>query len=191
MHKKIYFTIFFIVIVGCDILSTRDPETPIQPGTSLQQATVPSILFTNLIESFGKKVTENYLNCLADSSLIDKDFKFYPAGSSINKFNVLQNWTRDSERRYFNNLKNNALANKSIELSLLNEVANLQGDEAIYQFEYTISFENISTGQEIYKGNVEFKIKIDRNNVWVITEWTDRSIQGFNCWSDLKGRYYL
>jgi len=191
LKTNLFLILLLISFSACDILTTREPEKPIQPGTSLQQATVPSILFSNLVESFNKKVTENYLNCLADSSLIDGEFKFYPAGSSLNKFNVLQNWTRDSERRYFNNLKNNVSANKSITLSLQNEVSNIQGDMAVYQFDYTISFENSSIGQEIYKGIAEFKIKVDKNNVWVITEWTDRSIQGYSCWSDLKGRYYL
>ncbi len=191
MNKLILLLLIISVCFGCDIVSTRESEKPIQAGTSLQQATTPSILFENLILSFEKKVTENYLNCIADSSLIDEDFKFYPAGSSINKYSVLINWNRDSERRYFNNLKNNTVSNKSIKLNLNNEVSNNQGDIAIYQFDYTITLDNLLTGAEIYKGNVEFKIKIDRNNVWVITEWVDRSIQGYSCWSDLKGRYYL
>lgn len=191
MNKFILIIFVLISCFSCDILTTRDPEKPIQPGTSLEQATIPSILFENIVKSFDKKITENYLNCLADSSLIDSDYKFYPSSTSINNFNVLQNWNRDSERRYFNNLKNNTVSGKPITLTLSNEVANIQGDEAIYQYDYVITLETLSSVQEIYKGNAEFKIKIDRNNVWVITEWTDRSLQGFNCWSDLKGRYYL
>lgn len=179
------------LISGCDILSTRDPEKPQQQGTSLPPATIPAVLFQNLVYSFEKKITDNYLSCLADSSLINDRYKFTPAGSAVSKYSVFDNWNRESERRYFNNLKNSIPTSKPITISLLNEISNNMGDEALYQYDYTITFENSTTGTEIYKGVAEFKIKIDRNNVWVITEWIDRSISGFNCWSDLKGRYYL
>ncbi len=190
--KKFNFILLVIIFLsGCDILSTRDPEKPQQQGTSLPPATIPAILFQNLINSFEKKVTDNYLSCLADSSLINEKFKFIPDGSAINKYSIFENWNRESERRYFNNLKNNIAINKPITISLLNEVSNNMGEEALYQYDYIITFENSTLGTEIYKGIAEFRIKIDRNNIWVITEWTDRSISGFNCWSDLKGRYYL
>ena len=192
MYKNILLCILFsITILSCDILTTREPEKPESAITNLFPATTPQILFNNLVESLSQKVTENYLSCIADSSLSSSTFKFFPASGAINKYSVLSEWVKDSERRYFNNLKTAVIENQPITLTLLNENSNMQGDSAIYQFDYIIILHLSSTNQETFKGNAQFKIQIDRNNTWVITEWTDISIQGYSSWSELKGRYYL
>ncbi len=191
MHKIILILLLIISISGCDILSTRDPEKPELARTNLLPATTPQILFNNLIESLSQKITENYLACFADSSLSFSTYKFYPAPGAITKYSVLSEWVKDSERRYFNNLKTAILESQPITLTLLNENSNMQGDSAVYQFDYFITLQLKNNDQEIYKGNAQFKIQIDRNNTWVITEWTDISIQGYASWSELKGRYYL
>ncbi|MFH0735395.1 MAG: hypothetical protein V1773_12645 [bacterium] len=192
MHKNILLSVLLAVtILGCDILTTREPEKPELARTTLFPATTPQILFNNLVESLSQKVTENYLSCIADSSLSSTIYKFFPASGAVNKYSVLSEWVKDSERRYFNNLKTAVIENQPITLTLLNENSNMQGDSAIYQFDYIITLRLTGTNQEIFKGNAQFKIRIDRNNTWVIAEWTDISIQGYSSWSELKGRYYL
>lgn len=190
MKNAKYYIVILIFLIGCDILSTRDPELPEAGRTSLLPATTPQILFSNLRESLEQKVTENYLVCFSDTNLVSAEFTFTPAVGAANRYSILNEWNKDCERRYFNNLKNLVTQNQTIDLTFYNEYSNIQAEYAIYQYDYTISVKLSSGVQEIYKGNSQFTIKTDKNNTWVITDWVDIGAEGSQSWSELKGRYY-
>ncbi len=190
MKNAKYYIVLLILLFGCDILSTRDPESPDAARTSLLPATTPQILFSNLRTSLEQKVTENYLSCFADTNLVKSEFTFTPAVSAANRYSILKEWNKDCERRYFNNLKNLIDDNQTIDLTFYNEYSNIQSDYAIYQYDYTISVKLSSGAQEIYKGNAQYTVKVDKNNTWVITDWVDIGTENSQSWSELKGRYY-
>ena len=66
------------------------------------------------------------------------------------------------------------------------------GDSANYQFEYSLilGIQN-ETIPSSYEGSLLFKINVDRQQQWVITEWEDIKKADFPSWSELKGRFYL
>lgn len=182
--------IILLFLSGCDFLTTRNAEEPDIGRSSFVVATTPEQLFKNLTDSFREKIEPNYVSCFVDSAFLKKKFMFYASSEATAKFGVLSDWNIDSEKDYFKNLITN-FPEKTIIVNLFDENKLPLGDSAIYVFNYTILLPNISNQVDLeYRGSSEFKINLDANNQWVITEWTDIGIEEFPSWSVLKGNFY-
>lgn len=181
-----------IILVGCDLVSTRDAEDPEQSRSSYVVATTPDQLFTNLRNSFSEKVEKDYESSFVDSSFLDLPYLFIPSSEATFKFNILTEWDLDAENTYFKNLINAIGADDNIILTLELLSNSVEGNVESRNYNYTISLpfidESISL---IYEGNAFFKVNLDDNNQWVITEWIDTKTGDNPSWSELKGRFYL
>ncbi len=188
---KILILFGLIFLSSCDFLTTRNAEEPEIGRSSFVVATTPEQLFKNLTDSFREKIERNYESCFVDSSFLSKKFTFSPSSEATAKFNVLSNWDIDSEKDYFRNLIANIPKEKAVIVTLSEVEKTQQGDSALYSYDYTIFLPNISDQVELeYRGSSQFKINLDANNQWVITEWADISSNEFPSWSELKGRFY-
>jgi hypothetical protein len=189
MKKKIL--LICLLLTGCNILTTRDPEDPENRPRNYSTPTTPDILISNLKESLKDGYLEYYLECLADPAFLNKKFKFIPTASAYQIFPVLNDWTLDGEKQYFTKLKSVITDNTPVTLTFSNQSYNPQGDSALvsadYQLTLTAKDRNFPTE---YQGFVQFKIFLDRRNQWVIVEWQDIKKENFLSWSDLKGRLY-
>lgn len=183
--------ILILLLVSCDLLTTRDPEEPDKPGSNNIPATSPQILFQNLKNSIDEKIVENYLACFVDSSFLRKRFSFVPASGAVTQYPVLNSWNFPSERQYFTNLRANLSQGGSISATFSDAVNTPQGDSAIYSLNYTlqISSNNPNLAGN-YSGSAFFKIFLDSRNQWVIVDWQDIKKENLLSWSDLKGRTY-
>lgn len=187
--KFTYLILSFVILQGCDLLNTRDPELPDAGRTSFIPATTPDLLFTNLKNSLKEKVVENYMGCFVDPAFLNRPYIYIPSAGSGFQFDVFQDWNVFSERQYFNNVIGATTENSPIVLQLLNEIINIVGDSAIYQYEYVLSIP-FQEESALYKGNCQFHIRNDSRSQWVITRWEDIKDENYPSWSDLKGQYY-
>jgi hypothetical protein len=189
--KYIALITLIFVCVSCDLFTTRSPETPNTQGNGNIPATTPDILFSNLKTSISSKVLENYLACLVDTTYLKKRFRFFPSSGSTSQYPVLNGWNYDSERQYFKNLIAYSKSGQTVSLSLINNSVTQLGDSAIYQIDYTLSFQSNDTNLTgDYKGSLQFKIFLDSRNQWVIAEWNDYKKENLQSWSELKGKLY-
>ncbi len=188
---KYYLLVFLFVLTACDLLSTREAETPNASRDNFLPATSPEILFSNLTNSFKDKVVENYIACFSDPAYTDKQFNFVPTSSASVIYAAFSNWDLSSERGYFSNLVNTLPENTPIILSLSQLGSTQYSDSAVYDFSYILntnfSSENISP---IYQGNLKFTVVLDNRQQWVISRWIDFEKNGYFSWSELKGRMY-
>lgn len=195
-NKKILiFEIIILIILlvsGCDILTTRKAEKPDSGRSTFIAATTIEQLFKNFTESFREKIVRNYESCFVDSSFLSKKYKFYPEAKAATKYTVLNEWNLEGEKQYFSNMITNVAKDKSIIVNLFNENSSRQGDSALYNYDYTILLPNTNTEtlEYEYRGSAQFKVNLDANNHWVITEWIDLSTNDFPSWSELKGKFY-
>ncbi|MEJ5350278.1 MAG: hypothetical protein WHS65_01670 [Melioribacteraceae bacterium] len=189
MKNFFHIIIISLLLVSCDIFSTRTPEEPNKPSSSYLTATSPEILFSNFKSSVEEKIIENYISCFVDTSFLKKKFIFIPASGSSAQYPVLNNWTIREEKQYFINLISKLPQGKNIILLIENTQTNLFGDSAVYYFDYalTINSNNQLIGGT-FKGTAQFKIFSDSRGQWSIVEWQDIKKENFLCWSDLKGR---
>lgn len=177
-------------MTSCDLFSTREEETPKNIGSTYVPPTTPKLLFENLKNSLSEKVLENYMSSFVDSAFLNSNFKYVASAGAEATFQTLAEWNLASERIYINNVFS-SVQNSKITLTLLNENSTPQGDSSLYFYDYTL---NVPTDNPelptTYKGSVEFTIKLDSRNQWVITRWRDIQFDDLPSWSELRGRFY-
>jgi len=196
MHHNISKIVLIIIlnflIIGCNLLTTRDAEDPENSRSSYVVATTPAQLFLNLRNSYLEKVEKDYISCIVDSSFLSVGYLFVPSSEAVYKYNVLLDWDTNAEGVYFRNLINAISENDNIILTLELLDATIEGESQIRNYNYTITLPFIGESTStIYEGNALFKINLDSNNQWVITEWTDIKTGVNPTWSELKGTFYL
>lgn len=192
--QKIILRISMIGIVfllfSCDLFTTRDEEAPKSIGSNYVPPTTPSILFENLKNSLSEKVLENYMASFVDTAFLSSNFEYIAASGAEATFQTLSDWSLNAERISVNNIFA-AVQDERITLSLTNENSTPLGDSAYYFYTYSL---NVPTDEEdlpnTYQGNVEFTIKLDSRNQWVITRWRDIQVESLPSWSELRGRFY-
>jgi len=190
--KIIHALLLTSLIIGCDLVSTRDAENPESSRSSYIVATTSDQLFTNLRNSFLEKVAKDYISSFVDSSFLKSPFLFTPSSDAIFKYSSLTDWDLGSEDIYFRNLINAAEDKGNIILSLELLSNSIEGNTENRNYNYTILLPIIDeTTSSIYEGNAFFKVSLDANNQWVITEWIDTKTSDNPTWSELKGRFYL
>ena len=183
--------ILTLFLFSCDILTTRDPESPDSQRTSYLPATTPDLLFLNLKNSLKEKVLENYMASFVDISFTPVPFLFMPSSESVASFPTLAAWDLTAEQQYFNNLIVSTKEDVPIILDLQNESKTTMGDSAVYQYDYILSLTSINENiQNSYRGNLVFNIYLDSRNQWVIARWEDFKSSDNPTWSELKGTLY-
>lgn len=189
---KILIIAVLVFISGCDLFTTRPAENPDSGRSSFQDATTKEQLFKNFTNSFIEKIESNYERNFADSAFSDKKFIFTPSSEAIVKYNILIEWNLKAEKNYFRNLINSIKESQTITINLELISSSVESNSANYNYDYSIQLPFISEEiPQIYRGNSFFKIELDANNHWVITQWIDNKTLDFPSWSELKGRFYL
>jgi hypothetical protein len=175
-----------LLIWGCDIFETRDPEQPDRSRSNYETPSEPQILIQNLKNSFSDKNADNYRkNFASGPPLVNKTFFFLPTSEALSSNSSLwASWNVESEFLYFKNLITRTPEELPITLSLFSENYSPFGDSTIYTAEYSINVPNLSGTSDIYKGNLKFSMITDNQAAWVIYYWED--ISNEISWSDLK-----
>ncbi len=184
--------LFLVQLSSCDLLSTRDAEEPEVGRSSYIIATTPDQLFTNLRNAFAEKVEKDYMSSFVDSSFLKIPYQFIPSSEAAYKYSSLNEWDLDAEETYFRNLITKIGENSNVVLRLELISNSIEGNVENRNYNYTISIPFIDeTTSQFYEGNAFFKVILDENNQWVITEWRDTKINENPSWSELKGLFYI
>lgn len=192
ISKIVSLPILIILFSSCDLLTTREAEIPDNRRSSYQIATTTEQLFLNIRNSFAEKVEKDYMNSFVDSSFLDATYLFTPSSEAIYKYNVLTDWDLEAEETYFRNLINAIDDNGTILVSFDLLSNSIEGNIGSQNYDYSILLPYIDESISLlYEGNAFFRINLDGNNQWVITEWTDTKTGDNPTWSELKGRFYL
>jgi len=191
MKYTFIYIILGLLISGCDLLQTRDAQSPNQPRSNYQQAVSPEILISNLINSFKDKDVQNYTSCLVDTSFSTARFHFSPSSGAVVQYPFLSSsWSIRDEEQYFNNVITKVTEGSQITLSLTSEQYSPQGDSLIYSATYSLNIPNDQSEPKDYQGDLRFTMIRDNRSVWVIYYWQDTKSTNLPSWSELKGKFY-
>jgi hypothetical protein len=191
MKCVFFYIIMAVVFTGCDLVQTRNAETPNQQRSNYQIAVTPQVLISNLINSLKEKDVQNYINNFVDSTFTDVKFHFSPSSGAIAQYPFLiSDWSTREEERYFNNLITKVTEGSPITLSLTNEQYSPQGDSLIYSATYSLNVPNDQSEPKDYQGDLQFTMIRDSRSVWAIYFWQDTKSTNLPSWSELKGRFY-
>ena len=191
MKFIIIYILLSLVFTGCDLVQTRNAESPNQPRSNYEQAVTPQMLVSNLINSLNDKDVQNYINCLVDSAFSGKKFLFSPSSGALSQYPFLiTDWNLKDEEQYLQNLITKVSPQSPITLSLSNELYSPLGDSLVYTATYSISVPNEESEPADYQGDLRFNMVRDDRSVWVIYFWQDTKSTGLPSWSELKGKFY-
>jgi len=185
---KLYILALIILLSSCNILQTRNPQSPKISRSSFKPSITPEILFANLKNAFAQKNSEGYKACFVEDPSFNSVFKFIPSSTAAAADPALLKWDLKKEQQYFFNLVQSN-EKSEIELLLKNEDWNTLGEQRVYKYDYTIILD-LPLTQKMYSGTSRFQIQLDAKNQWVIAEWIDIQTSKKQTWSDLKGTYY-
>ena len=200
MKKIIY--IFFVCIAflaGCNLFSTRTPETPINKKSSYVPPTSSDIVIKNLQASIAEKNVDDYISCLSEFSDISgsSKFTFKPTSDVFAAYaSIFQNWNLDAERKYFNTMINRIPNDIVPDLKLFNQqTIALQPDSVMYAFDYILNVQHSLEGApKIVSGTMQLTIILKQaTGLWSISTWIDTKSSNDTIpysWSWLKVKFF-
>ncbi len=194
MALRFLTTVLFVAVLpllaGCNIFSTRDPETPITNRSAHEAPTSPEIVISNFITSIREKNPANYLSCFVGDTVTGlQAFVFEPSAEAMGVYpSLFSQWSVAEEQRYFTSLLLD-VGNKvpSIELASQNDATVVEPNRTIYTYDYI--FTPVST---VFKGRMRLTVDRLPNGNWAISRWTDEPQSGEQneqTWSFLKAEY--
>ena len=192
MKRNYLILIVFLLICGCDLLSTRDAEPPGNARSNYQSPVTPELVIENLINSFKDQNIENYISCFANPSFSEKGFLFIPSSGATAQFpSLAEEWDLKDEDQYFRNMISKVPSEQSITLLFSDEEFRPFGDTLIFAAGYTLNVpHNQADLPTNFKGEVRFSMIRDSRSFWSIYYWQDNKNSITASWSELKGRFY-
>ena len=197
MKISIYISVlFYIILSGCDLFSTRIPEPPDTGRSGFLPPTTATIALTNLINAVKEKNSENFLACLSDSTSGYLSFTFTPSTEALAKFPGKFNlWNKYSEQRSYNSILAALKQDEKPELTFntgTNDFEVLTSDSAVFYSDYYLKMpHNKDAIPTEFSGTVQFTLYLVKQR-WSISRWVD--ISSFEdsskySWSILKANF--
>lgn len=180
-----------LLLAGCGLFETRDPEPPSSGSSTFVPPTSPDLVIDNLEDAVAEKSAENYLRCLVDTLNSDQRYTFIPTAAAAGRYaTTFASWSLQSERAWFAAMKAFAEDGAPASLTLTGAFSVIAADSAIYEGRYDLTWQHGVSGlAETVRGSLQFIMHTDRNSIWSITRWTDFPINDETAWSEWKGRF--
>lgn len=180
-------TIIFIssilILSGCDLFSTRDPESPDNKTSSYKPPVTPDVVLDNLISAIQEKNVDNYMRNFIDTTATSFRYSYNPSGGYETRF---LNWGLDNERQYFQNLRLQTSGTPSLTFSNRTE-QNRTANTTEYVADYFLIFPHkVSTIATQVRGYLHFYLCTNSQLQWGIYRWDDVKTVSDSTWSYLK-----
>ncbi len=176
---------------GCGLFEPRDPEEPSQSSLNYRPPTDPDIVITNLQSAIEQKSVANYAACFADASRGASPFVFIPSADAAAIYGTtLGSWSLQEEQEYFQNIiaRSNQQANATLALTL--KTTTVSSDSVVSAYDYVLVFEHNDPGfPKTARGSLQFTLREDASNFWMIQRWMDFKTTGDISWSHFKGKF--
>jgi len=173
-----------LLLGGCDLFQTRDPETPTQGSSNYETPTTYDKVLRNMQFAIADKNLNNYLSCFVDTTV--RPFVFTAAEDARRGYAEITNqWNLEAEQRSFRNLKEATTGNPSLTIPDTPPVY-VSTDSVLYELNYTLFFPHNRNGvPQIVRGNMQLSLATDGKQ-WSIYAWRDSKTTADSTWSYLK-----
>ncbi|MBN1448596.1 MAG: hypothetical protein JXA28_11750 [Bacteroidetes bacterium] len=191
MSIRILIPALLLLLTGCGLFETRDPQAPSSGSSTFVPPTSPDLVIENLENAVSEKSTENFVRCLVDTLNSERGYTFIPTAAAAGRYAVtFSAWSLQSERAWFAAMKAFAEETAASSLVLSGTFSVIAADSAIYEGMYDCTFRHGVSGiSETVRGTLQFIMHTDRNSIWSIARWTDIPIPDQTSWSEWKGRF--
>lgn len=181
-----------LVLSGCGLFQTRDPESPVTSSGVNPPASTPEMVLSNFIGAVQQKNLQDYRKLFSDTLTGTKAFVFVPtADATVRYGSVFSHWSSSSESQYFSNVLASLQTSSYPSLAFLNQsIVRFQSDSAIISTEYLLIMPHkLTTVPTTFTGRADFYAAPDKNQSWTIYRWVDFTTKRDSSWSDCKGAF--
>lgn len=182
-----------VLVAGCGLFETREPENPINAGSSFEPPTTPTVVLRNMEAALAATNANDYRKCFSDTSKGLPPFVFIPSTQGIaaapTKFNQ---WGIVQEEEYIRNIFSELQQGGVCTVSFMpSEITAVPiGDSVQFSASYKVSFPHTRVGAEREaEGLLHFTLRLSRQNEWYITSWQDIVKDNKPSWSLIKARF--
>ncbi len=186
-----------LLTVGCNVFTTRDPESPNSGRSSFLPPTSAQIVVANFKSAIVEKNTENFIQCFADTAKgATLPFVYEPSASVSAQYpSLFQLWNIGSERQSFQSMMNKLPTDILPILQLTNDRYDVTTpDSSVYEAEYLLSVpHSVQTIPTQARGYLRLTIRVQNGGLWSIHRWSDsspiRPDSVGNTWTLLKAKF--
>jgi len=173
-----------LLLSGCDLFSTRDPEPPNTGRGSWEIPRVPEDVLTNLSRALYERNAVNYL-----LSFEEERFEFVADAEALQQNPSLSGWDYQSESRHINSLFSVGTlpADSAVAVVFLSGEQTTFGDSSEIVADYSLQAQIALQGAPgPMAGTAYFYMRIGEAGYWKIYRWQDQRTEEKSTWSDLK-----
>ncbi|HVZ41643.1 MAG TPA: hypothetical protein VHI13_20350 [Candidatus Kapabacteria bacterium] len=178
---------------GCGLFDTRQPENPINAGSTFEQPTTPSVVLRNLESALTSANAGDYRKCFSDTSLGLPPFIFYPSAQGLSAApSKFVQWGIDQEETYIGNIFAELMKGSvcSVQFSPTDVTDVPIADSLQFSATYSVHFPHTRDNAERdADGTLVFTFRLSKQNEWYISAWRDVAIPNKTSWSLIKARF--
>ncbi len=181
-----------LLLSGCELFSTRDPETPTGSSSGQWQfPTEPAVVLDNLQNAVGRRASVDYMRSFGIGE--EDILGFIPDPKTVaNHPGVMDGWGFSREQKFVEALFNPAVlpldSIASLTMEIIRETA--LADSAEISANYTLHLgHTVDNAPVEMEGRAEFMLNRGSDGGWRIHQWVDFRSSGAFCWSDLKAQF--
>lgn len=177
-----------MVMGGCDVFDTREPDQPDGGSGTWLQPDTPDRVVRNIQNAVSEMNAQNYLRSLGPT------FEFEPTVSArAREPSLWSGWALPEEETYFGRLaaSSNFLSGHS--LQLLDITENIVDDERfVVDANYILTVQHSRSAEDVpteFQGHLVWSIQRSSEGLWYLQAWTDQEVQSQPSWSELKATF--
>ena len=190
--RRISWGVGIVLIIGLGgipgaCFQVRPVEPPSSSSSDWISPTDFEILLNNLQTAISQRNVQNYLRCFNRDSL-----RFFPAASLLNNNeSIWQSWAITDEQSYWENVIASLQVSSGNALILQQtDLQDVSADSLRYVGNYTLRMNHGDTTlTDLFRGQVQFSIKVNSFNEWEIHRWEDIETVADSSWSLLKLKF--
>lgn len=172
------FAILSLLFLNCGLFRTRSPQSPSGGGSVWQLPTIPSIVISNLKNSYEARNIENTLRSFSSNFIFLAD----PRDTLLAPRGKFANWNLSVETSVTNAIFGQGV----ITLIFSNPQENTSENTSLIYEDYELT---IFSNPNLYgKGKAKFTLKKELDGLWYITLWEDTKVDTTD-WGQIKGNF--
>lgn len=194
MKLRPLYPIIFLLLLGCELFTPRDPEPPInnQDPYAWLPPTSPEIVLENLANAFPANKPNYFLDALSQDQESENAFTFLPDQSvASSQPDVFTDWGYEAEESFitklFQALESDGLQRLTWDVTELNPIDNHY--KVIADYRLTLSFiSNDAQLPDILAGQATLTLIQNSELLYEVSLWQDFQSDTLACWSALKAQ---
>lgn len=178
--RLIVYGLLLLLIAGCNLFTTRDPEPPESGSNIINLPRTPQDVLDNLTAAMNNRDDVFYMASFSSDS-----FRFEPDAVTLARESWMATWGYEQERQHISGLINTGTQPGAVALAVL--LTTLSVDEPVDSTTIRVHYDiTADVSPNRFSGTADFVLRMGSAGYWQIYRWRDFRTDEQSTWSDLK-----